>query len=180
MHLAYIYYVPAEFGEFNSCKHWSSQTALNLAIHPAELMPSVHEEGPLLGQSWPACQCLLLPVVTAAQPSHPAAGPRPARCLRTGEVSWWGSSGLNGCIRFPQKATIPYVLSRIAPPYYKENRTVTIAVSRERTKWASCGEDFIPQSSTRRVRSTSKTVKHAIGELCQNHHHGHLWSPHLI
>ena len=34
------------------------------------------------------------------------------------------------------------------------------------------------QNSNVQVRLTSMTVKHVIGELCENYHHGDLRSPH--
>lgn len=61
--------------------------------------------------------------------------------------------------------------------YYKENKSSYSNIMGKYQVYSLLGKLHLQNSSVQ-VRLTSKTVKHVIGELCENYHHGDLWSPH--
>lgn len=68
-------------------------SGLNVTGDPVQPTPSVHQEGPLSGQTSPDLPTSAILGVTAAQPCHPASEPRTERCPRTRGVFPWSHSG---------------------------------------------------------------------------------------
>lgn len=64
-----------------------------------------------------------------------------------------------------------------APRCQAQREPQTHGTSQDRSSVLRMGKTSVTNLNVQ-VRSTGKTIKHVIGELCEDYHHGHLWSPH--